>query len=123
MPVTLPGRYPRYSSAEQKVDDQTIERGRVLDLSPMTAFGEDMHPPVRHRSGYLESDVERAETVVHAPDCEQLGLELWEVGAEILAWHLALALAEQLDCLGINARLIALLEDLFGKKGSIVEDG
>src|SRR5215470_6105850 len=110
------------SSIDQEVEHQSIELGRVLDLCPMSALGEDVHASIRYRPRDLQPDIERAEPVIHAPDGEQLGLELVEVGAKVLTRHFALALAKQLDGLGIDARLVALLERLLGQKRGIVEN-
>ena len=47
----------------------------VLDLGPVAALGEDVHPRIRHHPGELQPHIQRAEAVIHAPDREQLGLQ------------------------------------------------
>src|SRR5262249_47558848 len=89
----------------------------------MAASREDVHLPIRHRAGDLQPDVEGTEAVVHAPDCQQLGLELVQLGAEILARHFALTLPEQLDRGGIDAGLVTLLEGFLGQQRRVVQDG
>src|SRR5262249_35526150 len=110
------------SSIYQEIDHQPIELRRVLDLCPMSALGEDVHASVRHRPRDLQPDIERTEAVIHAPNGEQLGLELVQIGPEVLARHLALALAEQLNGLGIDARLVALLKRRLVKERRVVEN-
>src|SRR6516164_4108016 len=107
-------------SIAQKIDDETVECGRMLDLGPVPTFGKDVHATIRYRTRDLEADIKRPETVIHAPDREHLSLELVEVGTEILTLHLSLALAEQLYRLGIDTRLIPLLESFFSQERSIV---
>src|SRR5438876_3003733 len=88
----------------------------------MATPSEDVHAPIWHHPRELKTDVERAKAVVHTPDDKQFSFELRQVGAEILAWHLALFLAEQFDRFGIDAGLVALLENVVGQEGWVVEN-
>src|SRR5690348_15508070 len=108
---------------KQKIKDEAVERGGMLDLCPVSAAREDMHLRIGHDPGHLQTDIEGAEAIVHTPDHEKFRLELVEIGGERLARQLALALAEQLDDLGIDARRVALLENLVGQKRRVVDYG
>src|SRR5579863_6118595 len=109
-----PIRRDAHSLVEQEIENHTVERRRVLDLRPMAAMRENMHLRVRHHARDLKPDIERAEAVVQSPNNQKLRFELAEIGRERLARQLSLALSEKIDRLGIDARLVALLENLIG---------
>src|SRR6185437_4979328 len=126
--IAIPFRFSVFGSEVRRlilheIENKTVERGGMLDLRPMSAAREDMHLRIRHDPSHLQADIERAETIVHAPDHEEFRLELAEIGGERFARQLALPLAKQLDDFRIDARLVALLENLVGEERGVVDDG
>ena len=108
----------------QEIEHQPVERGGVLDLGPVAALGEDVHARIRHHPGESAARRRARRSGRPCPRSPAAWPSAWAVRRSRFSRGISPCfLPNSSTVSGIDAGLVALLEDLVGQERGVVDDG